>query len=172
MPLCCVNTVGRKSSSLWSSDSVQRIPKWNFWKFLVNSEGQVVRFWRPEEPMEEIRREATGLVREIILKKRHELWGPWVQRKCSWKNFTMVPSQNLSEHHVTQKCVMFRWAQILLISFFSSSESCIMYMYMYDWYFMDTFLMLKSQKSGIFVVLVFQWRWLFTHTFKVFQCLQ
>ncbi|KAI4901171.1 hypothetical protein NFI96_005916 [Prochilodus magdalenae] len=55
------------------TDAVQRIPKWNFWKFLVNTEGQVVRFWRPEEPMEEIRKEATALVREIILKKRHEL---------------------------------------------------------------------------------------------------
>ncbi|KAG9270586.1 putative glutathione peroxidase 8 [Astyanax mexicanus] len=55
------------------TDSVQRIPKWNFWKFLVNSEGQVVRFWRPEEPMVEVRQEATALVREIILKKKHEL---------------------------------------------------------------------------------------------------
>ncbi|KAL6456204.1 hypothetical protein MHYP_G00347460 [Metynnis hypsauchen] len=55
------------------TDSVQRIPKWNFWKFLVNAEGQVVQFWRPEEPMEEIRQEVTALIREIILKKRHEL---------------------------------------------------------------------------------------------------
>ncbi|XP_072537274.1 probable glutathione peroxidase 8 [Salminus brasiliensis] len=55
------------------TDSVQRIPKWNFWRFLVNTEGQVVRFWRPEEPMEEIRQEVAALVREIILKKRHEL---------------------------------------------------------------------------------------------------
>ncbi|XP_066499220.1 probable glutathione peroxidase 8 [Hoplias malabaricus] len=55
------------------TDSVQRIPKWNFWKFLVNAEGQVLRFWRNEEPMDGIRQEATTLVREIILKKRHEL---------------------------------------------------------------------------------------------------
>ncbi|XP_048857552.1 probable glutathione peroxidase 8 isoform X1 [Brienomyrus brachyistius] len=55
------------------TDTVQKLPKWNFWKFLVNPEGKVVRFWRPEEPMEEIRKEASALVREIILKKRVEL---------------------------------------------------------------------------------------------------
>ncbi|XP_057213017.1 probable glutathione peroxidase 8 [Triplophysa rosa] len=55
------------------TDSVQRIPKWNFWKFLVNPEGQVVHFWKPEEPIEEIRKEARVLVRNIILKKRQEL---------------------------------------------------------------------------------------------------
>nr|UEC95886.1 glutathione peroxidase [Poropuntius huangchuchieni] len=54
-------------------DSVQRIPKWNFWKFLVSPEGQVVRFWKPEEPIDDIRKEATALVRNIILKKRQEL---------------------------------------------------------------------------------------------------
>ncbi|XP_068594667.1 probable glutathione peroxidase 8 [Brachionichthys hirsutus] len=55
------------------TDSVQKIPKWNFWKFLVNPEGKVVRFWRTDEPMESIRLEATALVREIIVKKRVEL---------------------------------------------------------------------------------------------------
>ncbi|XP_061586069.1 probable glutathione peroxidase 8 [Cololabis saira] len=55
------------------TDSVQKIPKWNFWKFLVNPEGKVVRFWRTDEPMESIRQEVTSLVREIILKKRVEL---------------------------------------------------------------------------------------------------
>ncbi|XP_061623444.1 probable glutathione peroxidase 8 isoform X2 [Phyllopteryx taeniolatus] len=55
------------------SDSVQKVPKWNFWKFLVNPEGQVVRFWRADEPMESIRQEVAAMVREIILKKRAEL---------------------------------------------------------------------------------------------------
>nr|UEC95877.1 glutathione peroxidase [Cyprinus carpio] len=55
------------------TDSVKRIPKWNFWKFLVSPEGQVVRFWKPEEPIDDIRKEATALVRDIILKKRQEL---------------------------------------------------------------------------------------------------
>ncbi|XP_056275793.1 probable glutathione peroxidase 8 [Pseudoliparis swirei] len=55
------------------TDSVQKTPKWNFWKFLVNPEGRVVRFWRTDEPAESVRREATALVREIILKRRVEL---------------------------------------------------------------------------------------------------
>ncbi|XP_019744805.1 probable glutathione peroxidase 8 [Hippocampus comes] len=55
------------------TDSVQKIPKWNFWKFLVNPEGKVVRFWRAEEPMESVRQEVAALVREIIVKKRAEL---------------------------------------------------------------------------------------------------
>ncbi|MBN3297833.1 putative glutathione peroxidase 8 [Amia ocellicauda] len=55
------------------TDSIKKIPKWNFWKFLVNPEGQVVKYWKPEEPMEDIKQEAAALVREIILKKRAEL---------------------------------------------------------------------------------------------------
>lgn len=55
------------------SDSVHKVPKWNFWKFLVNPEGKVVRFWRTDEPLESIRQEVTTLVREIIVKKRVEL---------------------------------------------------------------------------------------------------
>lgn len=52
---------------------MQKVPRWNFWKFLVNPEGKVVRFWRTDEPMESIRQEVTALVREIIVKKRGEL---------------------------------------------------------------------------------------------------
>lgn len=55
------------------TDSVKKIPKWNFWKFLVSPEGKVIRFWRAEEPAESVRQEATTLVREIIIKKRVEL---------------------------------------------------------------------------------------------------
>ncbi|KAF6739284.1 putative glutathione peroxidase 8 [Oryzias melastigma] len=55
------------------TDSVQKFPKWNFWKFLVDPEGKVVRFWRTDEPTESIRQEAVSLVRQIILKKRAEL---------------------------------------------------------------------------------------------------
>ncbi|KAJ8005545.1 hypothetical protein DPEC_G00119060 [Dallia pectoralis] len=55
------------------TDSVKNIPKWNFWKFLVNPEGKVVRYWKGEEPAESVRQEAMTMVREIILKKRAEL---------------------------------------------------------------------------------------------------
>ncbi|KAL0979877.1 hypothetical protein UPYG_G00191030 [Umbra pygmaea] len=55
------------------TDSVKKVPKWNFWKFLVNTEGHVVRYWNPEEPNESVRQEATAMVRQIILKKKAEL---------------------------------------------------------------------------------------------------
>ncbi|XP_041691806.2 probable glutathione peroxidase 8 [Coregonus clupeaformis] len=55
------------------TDSVKKVPKWNFWKFLVNPEGQVVRYWKAEEPAESVRKEAMTMVRQIILKKRTEL---------------------------------------------------------------------------------------------------
>lgn len=55
------------------TDSVQKTPKWNFWKFLVDTDGRVVRFWQADESMESVREEARALVREIILKKRVEL---------------------------------------------------------------------------------------------------
>nr|UWK01922.1 glutathione peroxidase 8 [Bostrychus sinensis] len=55
------------------TDSVQKTPKWNFWKFLVNTEGKVVQVWRANEPTESVREESRAMVREIILKKRVEL---------------------------------------------------------------------------------------------------
>lgn len=55
------------------TDSVQKLPRWNFWKFLVNPEGKVVRFWRDEESIVSVREEVMALVRDIILKKRVEL---------------------------------------------------------------------------------------------------
>ncbi|KAM4869344.1 putative glutathione peroxidase 8 isoform X1 [Urocitellus parryii] len=54
-------------------DSSRKEPRWNFWKYLVNPEGQVVKFWRPEEPIEAIRPEIANLVGKLILKKREDL---------------------------------------------------------------------------------------------------
>lgn len=65
---------------------MQKIPKWNFWKFLVNPEGKVVRFWKTDEPIESIRQEVTALVREIIIKKRGELWWLLMVNKTKQKH--------------------------------------------------------------------------------------
>ncbi|RVE67953.1 hypothetical protein OJAV_G00087080 [Oryzias javanicus] len=64
---------GAEPAFKFLTDSVQKVPKWNFWKFLVDPEGKVVRFWRTDEPTDSIREEAVSLVRQIILKKRAEL---------------------------------------------------------------------------------------------------
>lgn len=71
-------------------DSVQKIPKWNFWKFLVNPEGKVVRFWKADESMESIRQEVATLVREIIIKKRGELWR-WTMNIKPLSIFRLLP---------------------------------------------------------------------------------
>ncbi|XP_049624107.1 probable glutathione peroxidase 8 isoform X1 [Suncus etruscus] len=54
-------------------DSSKKEPRWNFWKYLVNPEGQVVKFWKPEEPIEAIRPEIADLVRQMIIKKKEDL---------------------------------------------------------------------------------------------------
>lgn len=54
-------------------DSSKKEPRWNFWKYLVNPEGQVVKSWRPEEPIEVIRPEIAALVRQMILRKKDDL---------------------------------------------------------------------------------------------------
>ena len=51
-------------------DSSKKEPRWNFWKYLVNPEGQVVKSWRPEEPIEVIRPEIAALIRQMIIKKK------------------------------------------------------------------------------------------------------
>nr|XP_014333322.1 PREDICTED: probable glutathione peroxidase 8 isoform X3 [Bos mutus] len=54
-------------------DSSKKEPRWNFWKYLVNPEGQVVKTWRPEEPTEVIRPEIAALIRQMIIKKKEDL---------------------------------------------------------------------------------------------------
>ncbi|XP_006983720.1 putative glutathione peroxidase 8 isoform X1 [Peromyscus maniculatus bairdii] len=54
-------------------DSSKKEPMWNFWKYLVNPEGQVVKFWRPEEPLEAIRPHVSQMIGQMILKKKEDL---------------------------------------------------------------------------------------------------
>ncbi|XP_007890374.1 probable glutathione peroxidase 8-B isoform X1 [Callorhinchus milii] len=54
-------------------DSTNKEPRWNFWKYLVNPEGQVIKVWKTEEPLAAIKQEVSALVAKIILKKREEL---------------------------------------------------------------------------------------------------
>ncbi|XP_057599473.1 probable glutathione peroxidase 8 isoform X1 [Hippopotamus amphibius kiboko] len=54
-------------------DSSKKEPRWNFWKYLVSPEGQVLKSWRPEEPIEVIRPEIAALIRQMIIKKKEDL---------------------------------------------------------------------------------------------------
>ncbi|XP_078531207.1 putative glutathione peroxidase 8 [Lissotriton helveticus] len=55
------------------TESTKKEPRWNFWKYLVNPEGQVVKFWRPEESIESIKPDVMALVRAIIVKRKEDL---------------------------------------------------------------------------------------------------
>uniref|UniRef100_A0A8D0GP50 Glutathione peroxidase n=1 Tax=Sphenodon punctatus TaxID=8508 RepID=A0A8D0GP50_SPHPU len=55
------------------TDASKKEPRWNFWKYLVSPEGKVVKFWRPEEPIESIKPQVAALIRQIIMKKREDL---------------------------------------------------------------------------------------------------
>ncbi|XP_075039717.1 putative glutathione peroxidase 8 isoform X1 [Mixophyes fleayi] len=54
-------------------DSTKKEPKWNFWKYLVNPQGQVVKIWKPEEHIANIKNEVVTIVREIIKKRKEDL---------------------------------------------------------------------------------------------------
>ncbi|XP_072353140.1 probable glutathione peroxidase 8-B [Scyliorhinus torazame] len=53
-------------------DTTKMEPRWNFWKYLVNPKGQVIKVWRTEDPMAAIKQEVSELVANIILKRRDE----------------------------------------------------------------------------------------------------
>ncbi|XP_061486440.1 glutathione peroxidase 7 [Rhineura floridana] len=48
-------------------------PTWNFWKYLIDPNGKVVKAWDSTVTIEEIKPYITELVRNIILKKKDEL---------------------------------------------------------------------------------------------------
>ncbi|XP_070599449.1 probable glutathione peroxidase 8 [Erythrolamprus reginae] len=54
-------------------DASKKEPKWNFWKYLISPEGKLVKYFKPEEPIENIKQDIAALIREIIIKKREEL---------------------------------------------------------------------------------------------------
>ncbi|XP_020661229.3 putative glutathione peroxidase 8 isoform X1 [Pogona vitticeps] len=54
-------------------DSTKKEPRWNFWKYLISPEGKVIKFWKPEEPIENIKPDIAALVRQIIVKRREDL---------------------------------------------------------------------------------------------------
>lgn len=55
------------------ADSTGEEPTWNFWKYLVDPNGKVVKAWDSTVAVEEIRPYVTELVRKIIVKKKDEL---------------------------------------------------------------------------------------------------
>ncbi|XP_030061904.1 glutathione peroxidase 7 [Microcaecilia unicolor] len=68
-----VNGIGANAAFKYLIESSGQEPDWNFWKYLVNKDGKVVKAWGPSISFEEIRPLIKELVRKLILRKRDEL---------------------------------------------------------------------------------------------------
>lgn len=55
------------------AESSGKEPDWNFWKYLIDVNGEVVDAWGPKVSVKELRPKIAEMVRQIILKKKEEL---------------------------------------------------------------------------------------------------
>ncbi|XP_066470933.1 probable glutathione peroxidase 8 [Tiliqua scincoides] len=70
-----IKIMGSEASPVYKFliESTKKEPKWNFWKYLISPEGQVVNVWRTEEPIENIKPDIAAQIRQIIMKKKEDL---------------------------------------------------------------------------------------------------
>uniref|UniRef100_A0A8C5R9Q4 Glutathione peroxidase n=1 Tax=Leptobrachium leishanense TaxID=445787 RepID=A0A8C5R9Q4_9ANUR len=68
-----VSGTGANAAFKYLIDSSGKEADWNFWKYLIGTDGQVVDAWGPTVTVEEIRPKINELVRKLILKKKEEL---------------------------------------------------------------------------------------------------
>ncbi|XP_048832634.1 glutathione peroxidase 7 [Brienomyrus brachyistius] len=64
---------GANNAYKYLTESSEKEPNWNFWKYLIDVNGKVVNAWGPTTPVKEIRPLIADMVRHIILKKKVEL---------------------------------------------------------------------------------------------------
>ncbi|XP_006035230.1 glutathione peroxidase 7 [Alligator sinensis] len=68
-----VSGAGANAAFKYLIESTGEEPTWNFWKYLVNPKGKVVKAWDSTVSVDEIKPYINELVRKIILKKKDEL---------------------------------------------------------------------------------------------------
>nr|XP_056701074.1 glutathione peroxidase 7 [Euleptes europaea] len=68
-----VTGTGANPAFKYLVESTGEEPTWNFWKYLVNPSGKVVKAWDSTVTVEEIKPYVTELIRDIIRKKKDEL---------------------------------------------------------------------------------------------------
>ncbi|CAI9564455.1 unnamed protein product [Staurois parvus] len=68
-----VTDIGANAEFKYLTESSGKEPDWNFWKYLIGSDGKVVNAWGQTVSVEEIKPHITELVRKLILKKKDEL---------------------------------------------------------------------------------------------------
>uniref|UniRef100_A0A3P8USS1 Glutathione peroxidase n=1 Tax=Cynoglossus semilaevis TaxID=244447 RepID=A0A3P8USS1_CYNSE len=70
-----IAVVGTGANNVYKylAETSGREPDWNFWKYLIDVNGEVVDAWGPKVSVKEIRPKISELVRQIILKRKEEL---------------------------------------------------------------------------------------------------
>ncbi|KAJ6669911.1 hypothetical protein lerEdw1_000460 [Lerista edwardsae] len=70
-----IKIMGSEASPVYKFliESTKIEPRWNFWKYLISPEGKVVKVWRTEESIENMKPDIAALIRQIIVKKKEDL---------------------------------------------------------------------------------------------------
>ncbi|XP_067846299.1 glutathione peroxidase 7 [Heptranchias perlo] len=68
-----VKGTGANAAFKYLIDSSGKEPNWNFWKYLVDVNGEVVDAWEPSVSVAEIKPQILSLVRQLIVKRKEEL---------------------------------------------------------------------------------------------------
>ncbi|XP_038650171.1 glutathione peroxidase 7 [Scyliorhinus canicula] len=64
---------GANAAFKYLTDSSGKEPTWNFWKYLVDVNGEVVDVWETSLSVAEIKPKIASLVRQLIVKQKDEL---------------------------------------------------------------------------------------------------
>ncbi|KAI5096228.1 glutathione peroxidase 7 [Silurus meridionalis] len=65
--------IGANNAFKYLAEVTRKEPDWNFWKYLIDVDGQVVGSWSPKVSVKEIRPKITEMVRKLIIKRKEEL---------------------------------------------------------------------------------------------------
>uniref|UniRef100_UPI00398EDDD0 glutathione peroxidase 7 isoform X1 n=1 Tax=Pristiophorus japonicus TaxID=55135 RepID=UPI00398EDDD0 len=68
-----VKGTGANAAFKYLTDSSGMEPNWNFWKYLVDANGEVVDAWGPSVSVTQIKPQIASLVRQLIVKQKEEL---------------------------------------------------------------------------------------------------
>ncbi|XP_055045333.2 glutathione peroxidase 7 [Misgurnus anguillicaudatus] len=65
--------VGANNAYKYLVEASGKEPTWNFWKYLIDTDGKVVDAWGPDVSVKEIRPRIADMVRKLIIKRKEEL---------------------------------------------------------------------------------------------------
>ncbi|XP_078075530.1 glutathione peroxidase 7 [Mustelus asterias] len=64
---------GANAAFKYLTESIGKEPNWNFWKYLVDANGEVVDVWETSVSVAEIKPKIASLVRQLIVERKDEL---------------------------------------------------------------------------------------------------